>query len=197
MESSLQDGFGRHIDYLRMSVTNRCDFRCVYCMAEDMTFLPRQQVLGLEELYRLAALFVRNGVKKIRLTGGEPLVRKGIVGLCEQITALPGLRELVMTTNGSQHRCGRVDERIPVTRRLARAGQRQPGLFARRFDPQCIGQGHCQLLLVGRSVQSGHQLGPSRGRSAYPRSRHARWSLRRLVTAYFADRRPQRNSRAG
>ncbi len=102
MESSLQDGFGRGIDYLRMSVTDRCDFRCVYCMAEDMTFLPRQQVLGLEELYRLAALFVRNGVKKIRLTGGEPLVRKGIVGLCEQIATLPGLRELVMTTNGSQ-----------------------------------------------------------------------------------------------
>jgi cyclic pyranopterin phosphate synthase len=102
MESSLQDGFGRHIDYLRMSVTDRCDFRCVYCMAEDMTFLPRQQVLGLEELYRLADLFVRNGVKKIRLTGGEPLVRKGIVGLCERIASLPGLRELVMTTNGSQ-----------------------------------------------------------------------------------------------
>ena len=102
MESSLQDGFGRGIDYLRMSVTDRCDFRCVYCLAEDMTFLPRQQVLGLEELYRLAALFVRNGVKKIRLTGGEPLVRKGIVGLCEQIATLPGLRELVMTTNGSQ-----------------------------------------------------------------------------------------------
>lgn len=64
MESNLQDGFGRTIDYLRMSVTDRCDFRCVYCMAEDMTFLPRQQVLGLEELYRLADLFVRNGVKK-------------------------------------------------------------------------------------------------------------------------------------
>ncbi|MBP8264116.1 MAG: GTP 3',8-cyclase MoaA, partial [Pseudomonas sp.] len=61
MTTQLQDGFGRSIDYLRMSVTDRCDFRCVYCMAEDMTFLPRQQVLGLEELYRLAALFVRNG----------------------------------------------------------------------------------------------------------------------------------------
>ena len=102
MTTQLQDGFGRSIDYLRMSVTDRCDFRCVYCMAEDMTFLPRQQVLGLEELYRLAALFVRNGVKKIRLTGGEPLVRQGIVGLCEKIAALPGLRELVMTSNGSQ-----------------------------------------------------------------------------------------------
>lgn len=102
MHSAMQDGFGRHIDYLRMSVTDPCDFRCVYCMAQDMTFLPRQQVLSLEELYRLAALFVGQGVKKIRLTGGEPLVRKGIVGLCEQIAALPGLRELVMTTNGSQ-----------------------------------------------------------------------------------------------
>ncbi|MGX5218609.1 GTP 3',8-cyclase MoaA [Pseudomonas sp. S9] len=102
MHSNLQDGFGRRIDYLRMSVTDRCDFRCVYCMAEEMTFLPRQQILSLEELYRLAALFVGQGVKKIRLTGGEPLVRKGIVGLCEQIAALPGLRELVMTTNGSQ-----------------------------------------------------------------------------------------------
>ena len=98
----MKDGFGREVNYLRMSVTDRCDFRCVYCMAEDMTFLPRQQVLGLEELYRLAALFVRNGVKKIRLTGGEPLVRQGIVGLCEKIAALPGLRELVMTSNGSQ-----------------------------------------------------------------------------------------------
>lgn len=102
MESSLQDGFGRRIDYLRMSVTDRCDFRCVYCMAEDMTFLPRQQVLSLEELYRVAALFVDRGVKKIRITGGEPLVRKGIVGLCEKLAKLPSLRELVMTTNGSQ-----------------------------------------------------------------------------------------------
>jgi GTP 3',8-cyclase len=102
MNSQLQDGFGRSIDYLRMSVTDRCDFRCVYCMAEDMTFLPRQQVLSLEEIERLARLFVANGVKKIRLTGGEPLVRQGIVGLCAKIAALPGLRELVMTSNGSQ-----------------------------------------------------------------------------------------------
>ena len=102
MDRQLQDGFGRSIEYLRLSVTDRCDFRCVYCMAEDMTFLPRQQVLSLEEIQRVAALFVANGVKKIRLTGGEPLVRQGIVGLCERIAALPGLRELVMTSNGSQ-----------------------------------------------------------------------------------------------
>lgn len=100
--AQLCDAHGRQIDYLRMSVTDRCDFRCVYCMAEDMTFLPREQVLGLEELERIARIFVGLGVKKIRLTGGEPLVRQGIVGLCERIAALPGLRELVMTTNGSQ-----------------------------------------------------------------------------------------------
>ncbi|MCK9238308.1 MAG: GTP 3',8-cyclase MoaA [Thiopseudomonas sp.] len=96
------DGFGRTIDYVRISVTDRCDFRCVYCMAENMRFLPRQRVLTLEEIYRSARLFVANGVKKIRLTGGEPLVRKGIVDLCENISAIDGLRELVMTTNGSQ-----------------------------------------------------------------------------------------------
>ncbi|MGX1175206.1 GTP 3',8-cyclase MoaA [Pseudomonas sp. R151218B TE3479] len=102
MNAVLQDGFGRQIDYLRMSVTDRCDFRCVYCMAKNMIFLPRQQVLTLEELQRLARLFVGLGVKKIRLTGGEPLIRPGIVGLCRDIAALPGLRELVMTSNGSQ-----------------------------------------------------------------------------------------------
>lgn len=102
MTSTLVDGFGRKIDYVRISVTDRCDFRCIYCMAEDMTFLPRQRVLTLEEIYRSARLFVANGVKKIRLTGGEPLVRQGIVGLCENISSLDGLRELVMTTNGSQ-----------------------------------------------------------------------------------------------
>ncbi|CAK9889578.1 MULTISPECIES: GTP 3',8-cyclase MoaA [Pseudomonas] len=102
MSTVMQDGFGRQIDYLRMSVTDRCDFRCVYCMARHMTFLPRQQVLTLEELRRLATLFVGQGVRKIRLTGGEPLIRPGIVDLCRDIAALPGLRELVMTSNGSQ-----------------------------------------------------------------------------------------------
>ena len=101
-QSILQDGLGRKIEYLRISVTDRCDFRCVYCMAEDMTFLPRQQILSLEEIERLARLFVARVVRKIRLTGGEPLVRRGVVDLCARISALPGLRELVMTTNGSQ-----------------------------------------------------------------------------------------------
>lgn len=102
MSSTLIDGFGRKIDYVRLSVTDRCDFRCIYCMAEDMTFLPRQRILTLEEIHRSAELFVANGVRKIRLTGGEPLTRKGIVGLCEKISVIPGLDELVMTTNGSQ-----------------------------------------------------------------------------------------------
>lgn len=102
IQDMLIDGQGRRIDYLRISVTDRCDFRCVYCMAENMTFLPRQQILSLEEVERLAAFFVSQGVNKIRLTGGEPLVRKGIVELCSRISVLPGLRELVMTTNGSQ-----------------------------------------------------------------------------------------------
>lgn len=96
------DPFGRAIRYLRLSVTDRCDLRCVYCMAEDMTFLPRKEVLSLEELYRLARVFVGLGVEKIRLTGGEPLVRQGIVSLVEQLSAIDGLQELCMTTNGTR-----------------------------------------------------------------------------------------------
>ncbi|MDD1017065.1 GTP 3',8-cyclase MoaA [Pseudomonas rubra] len=100
--TQLVDGYSRKIDYLRMSVTDRCDFRCVYCMAEDMQFLPRQRILTLEELYQVAERFVAMGTRKIRLTGGEPLVRAGIVELCSRLAALPGLRELCMTSNGSQ-----------------------------------------------------------------------------------------------
>jgi len=101
-ERVLIDGFSRRVDYLRMSVTDRCDFRCVYCMAEDMQFLPRQRILTLEEIYQVAESFVALGTRKIRLTGGEPLIRPGVVQLCQRIAALPGLRELCMTTNGSQ-----------------------------------------------------------------------------------------------
>ncbi|MBA1289735.1 GTP 3',8-cyclase MoaA [Pseudomonas japonica] len=98
----LTDSFARRVDYLRMSVTDRCDFRCVYCMAEDMQFLPRQRILTFEELHEMARAFVALGTRKIRLTGGEPLVRAGIVELCAKIAALPGLQELCMTSNGSQ-----------------------------------------------------------------------------------------------
>lgn len=101
-DSKLIDRFGRTVDYLRISITDRCDFRCVYCMAETMTFLPRSHILSLEEIYCLARVFVALGVKKIRITGGEPLVRKGALTLLKKIGALEGLKELVLTTNGSQ-----------------------------------------------------------------------------------------------
>lgn len=101
-DTQLQDQFGRTVDYLRLSVTDRCDFRCVYCMAEEMEFLPRREILSLEEIQRICAAFVRLGVKKIRVTGGEPLIRKGVVELLQDLGQLPGLRELAVTTNGSQ-----------------------------------------------------------------------------------------------
>lgn len=97
----LQDRFGRTIDYVRLSVTDRCDFRCVYCMAEDMTFVPRAQVLTLEEMGRLGRVLVSLGVRRIRLTGGEPLVRRDVAHLVRDLGALAGLDELNMTTNGA------------------------------------------------------------------------------------------------
>ncbi|PXF29065.1 molybdenum cofactor biosynthesis protein A [Pokkaliibacter plantistimulans] len=98
----LIDNFGRRVTYLRLSVTDRCDFRCVYCMNEDTRFLPRAQVLSLEELASLARNFVALGVSKIRLTGGEPLLRPNVMQLIEQLGSMPGLAELTLTTNGSQ-----------------------------------------------------------------------------------------------
>ena len=98
----LIDTFGRHVNYVRISVTDRCDFRCVYCMSEDMTFLPRAKILTLEELAQISRAFVELGVEKIRVTGGEPLVRRNIVKLLGDIATLPGLQELTITTNGSQ-----------------------------------------------------------------------------------------------
>jgi len=101
-DQALIDRFNRRVTYLRMSVTDRCDFRCVYCMAEEMTFLPKSSVLTLEELAHIGSTFVELGVRKIRLTGGEPLVRRGVMGLVTQLGRLEGLEELTMTTNGSQ-----------------------------------------------------------------------------------------------
>lgn len=101
----MRDPFGRHISYLRVSVTDRCDLRCVYCMAEDMTFLPRSEVLSIEELDRLCSCFIRLGVEKLRLTGGEPLTRRGfmdLVGLLSRHLRSGALRELTLTTNGTQ-----------------------------------------------------------------------------------------------
>jgi molybdenum cofactor biosynthesis enzyme MoaA len=99
---TLVDKYGRRITYLRMSITDRCDFRCTYCMAEEMTFLPRHEVMSLEECLQVAAVFVGFGVSKLRITGGEPLVRKDALWLIERLGALPGLDNLVMTSNGSQ-----------------------------------------------------------------------------------------------
>ena len=103
--SAMVDSFGRHVTYLRVSVTDRCDFRCVYCMSEHMTFLPKADLLTLEELDRLCAAFIAKGVRKLRLTGGEPLVRKNIVWLFQALSrhlASGALDEVTVTTNGSQ-----------------------------------------------------------------------------------------------
>lgn len=104
LSNPMIDGFGRRITYVRMSVTDRCDLRCRYCMAEKMTFLPRKDVLSLEEMVDLADIFIARGVKRIRLTGGEPLVRKGIEQLVPELGRRigRGLDELTMTTNGTQ-----------------------------------------------------------------------------------------------
>lgn len=102
LPQKLTDQFGRQVDYIRLSITDRCDFRCQYCMAEDMTFLSRDEVLSLEECARLVKVFVKLGVTKVRITGGEPLVRKNAQWLFEEIGQLKGLKELVLTTNGSQ-----------------------------------------------------------------------------------------------
>jgi cyclic pyranopterin phosphate synthase len=103
--TALVDPFGRAISYLRVSVTDRCDFRCVYCMSEDMAFLPKADLLSLEELDRLCSVFIGKGVRKLRLTGGEPLVRRGIMTLVSSLSrhlAAGTLEELTITTNGSQ-----------------------------------------------------------------------------------------------
>src|SRR5882757_5498394 len=105
LKGSLVDPFGRAITYLRVSVTDRCDFRCVYCMSKNMAFLPKAELLSLEELDRLCSAFITRGVRKLRLTGGEPLVRRGIMTLFASLSrhlATGTLDELTLTTNASQ-----------------------------------------------------------------------------------------------
>jgi len=126
----LIDTFGRRVSYLRLSVTDRCDLRCVYCMAEHMTFLPRDMLLTIEELDRLASAFVARGISKIRITGGEPLVRKGILSLFSALTRhlqSGALKELTLTTNGSL--LARDAEA------LARAGVRRINVSLDTLDP--------------------------------------------------------------
>ncbi len=123
------DPFGRRITYLRVSVTDRCDLRCIYCMAEEMTFLPRQEVLSLEELDRLSAAFIRQGVRKLRITGGEPLVRRDVMKLFRSLGNRIGteLDELTLTTNGTQ--LGK------YARDLAASGVRRINVSLDTLDP--------------------------------------------------------------
>ncbi|MBO1359551.1 GTP 3',8-cyclase MoaA [Acetobacter sacchari] len=136
MRSSLIDSHGRAISYLRVSVTDRCDMRCVYCMAEDMEFLPRADVLDFAEMERLCASFIRRGVTRIRLTGGEPLVRRDIDTLVRSLgrwlrpkgSSTPGLDELTLTTNGSQLR--------QHAKALYEAGVRRVNVSLDTLDPE-------------------------------------------------------------
>lgn len=125
----LIDSFGRLISYLRVSVTDRCDFRCTYCMAEHMTFLPKAEVLSLEEIDRIASAFVKRGVRKLRLTGGEPLVRRGVTDLVKSLGRHlgAGLDELTLTTNGNQ-----LDRHAEA---LAAAGVRRINVSLDTLDP--------------------------------------------------------------
>ena len=127
---TLIDPFGRAISYLRVSVTDRCDFRCVYCMSENMAFLPKADLLSLEELDRLCSAFIARGVRKLRLTGGEPLVRRGIMTLFASLShhlSSGALDELTLTTNGSQ---------LPkYARELADHGVRRVNVSLDTLDP--------------------------------------------------------------
>src|SRR5579872_4807741 len=125
------DPFGRQITYLRLSVTDRCDFRCVYCMAEHMTFLPKAELLTLEKLERLSMAFVAKGVERLRITGGEPLVRRNVIGLFERLGShlgKNGFQELTLTTNGSQL--------ATHARALAGAGVRRINVSLDTLDPR-------------------------------------------------------------
>jgi cyclic pyranopterin phosphate synthase len=144
----LMDRFQRHVSYLRISVTDRCDFRCVYCMAEEMAFLPKAELLSLEELDRIASAFIRRGVRKLRITGGEPLMRKGIMTLFENLSIhlqTGALAELTLTTNGS-----RLAE---FAQPLARAGLRRVNVSLDTRDParftRLTRRGHLPDVLAG------------------------------------------------
>ncbi|WP_376789086.1 GTP 3',8-cyclase MoaA [Thermoflexus sp.] len=122
------DQFGRHIRYLRISLTDRCNLRCVYCMPEKMVFLPREELLTDEELIRLTRLFAELGFDKIRLTGGEPTVRPNLVELVARMAALPGIREISMTTNGLRLKA--------LAEPLARAGLKRVNVSLDTLDPE-------------------------------------------------------------
>ena len=136
--AALIDRFGRQIRYLRLSVTDRCDLRCVYCMAEDMQFVPRAQLLSLEEIIRIGRGFIELGVEKVRITGGEPLSRRNIMKVFRELGAAQGLRELTLTTNGT---------RLPeYARGLYRAGVRRVNVSLDTLRPDR----YQRLTRVGR-----------------------------------------------
>ena len=151
LHAPMIDPFGRHVTYLRVSVTDRCDFRCVYCMAEDMTFLPKKDLLSLEELDRVCSAFIEKGVKKLRLTGGEPLVRKGIMTLVESLG-----RHLALGRAGgtdAHHQRQPARETCRRTRGPWREAHQRLGRYAGR-----------------REVQGHHPLGrPRQGEGGHPR----------------------------
>lgn len=140
-QEKLVDGFGRQVTYVRMSVTDRCDFRCVYCMGEEMTFLPREKVLTLEEMSLVAEAFAQLGVNKIRLTGGEPLVRRNVMELIEHIGDLPQITDFAMTSNGSQ--LGRMAEDLKA------AGLKRLNISLDSLDVERF----CQLTRKGDLTQ--------------------------------------------
>jgi cyclic pyranopterin phosphate synthase len=151
--AKLIDQFGRQVDYIRLSITDRCDFRCVYCMAEEMSFLPRDEVLTLEECARLVKAFVQLGVTKVRITGGEPLVRKNALWLFEEIGAI--VPELVLTTNGSQ-----LGEQAPA---LKKAGVKRINISIDSLKPERFKQitrtGRLEQVLAGleASIHAGFE----------------------------------------
>ncbi len=150
---ALIDTFGRTVDYLRLSVTDRCDFRCVYCMAEDMTFLPRAQLCTLEELAEIATAFTELGVRKIRITGGEPLVRKNVISLFNALGQINDLTELTLTTNGSHLR--------QYAQNLAKAGVKRINISLDTLNPERFTQltrtGKLDVVLDG--IKAAQQAG--------------------------------------
>jgi len=149
------DQFGRHIRYLRISLTDRCNLRCVYCMPEQMVFLPREELLTDDELIRLARLFAELGFDKIRLTGGEPTVRPHLVELVARMAVLPGIREISMTTNGLRLKA--------LAEPLVRAGLKRVNVSLDTLDPEKFP--HHPVGPAGGGV--GRHLG-RRGRRAHP-----------------------------
>ena len=166
----LIDPFGRAVTYLRVSVTDRCDFRCVYCMAEDMTFLPKRDLLTLEELDRVCTAFVARGVRKLRITGGEPLVRRDIMSLFRSLSRhlrSGALDELTLTTNGSQ--LARYAADLPAAAYAAinvSLDTLDPDKFRRitRWGDFCQGAGRHRRRAGGRACRS--RSTPSRSRAS-------------------------------